>query len=66
MLITTQEKQKNQEAEREWKLLQMLLLQFGSKLTLGWTLSFDSNNPISWVNNYKIITPVQHHLGSIQ
>lgn len=35
-------------------------------LTLGWTLGFDSHNPISWVNNYKIITLVQHHLGSIQ
>lgn len=38
-------------------------------LTLGWTLSFDSDNPISseyTVNNYKIITPVQHPLGSIQ
>lgn len=38
---------------------------FRYQLTLGWTLGFDSHNPISRVNNYKIITPVQHHLGSI-
>lgn len=48
------------------KLVQMPRRPRVYTLTLGWTLGFDSHNPISWVNNYKIITLVQHHLGSIQ
>lgn len=54
----------NRETETGKVVLQAAVV-FRYRLTLGWTLGFDSHNPISRVNNYKIITPVQHHLGSI-